>query len=154
LQQHTDIMAIDFNADRFLSREGLRLMRCLREHRSEAEKLPCARLVDDYFLIILINGRHADGARNNDVGAQRGLAYLVYTLPRAERLLFDLRCQNCQFIIIEQTKEWDLFEGFDITGHGSVSGISVMVSAPDHQRGLDSGRSIAGSNFEDRRASS
>src|SRR5205814_7162468 len=47
VQQHTDIIPVDFDAGRVLSRERLRLMRSLRKHRSETEELSFARLVDE-----------------------------------------------------------------------------------------------------------
>ena len=72
LQQHRDVVAVDLDAGGFFERERVGLVRRLLEHRREAEKLAVRRLIDDDFLMVLVDGGDPDLAGNHHVGLAAG----------------------------------------------------------------------------------
>jgi len=55
LQQHHNVVAIDFKAFGFFEGDGVGLMRSLLEHGGKAEEFAVGRLVDDYFLMVFVD---------------------------------------------------------------------------------------------------
>jgi len=74
-------------------------------------------LVDDDFLVILIDGGDAHLAGNHHVGLASGVSHFVDALAGGEFFQLDLSGQNGSFIFVEQREEWDVFEHFRIAGH-------------------------------------
>jgi hypothetical protein len=79
------------------------------QHGSEAEELAVAGLIDQDLLVILIDGGDVHLAGHQDVGVLAGVTDLVDTLPGSEFLQLDLGGQNCEFVIVEQSKKRDVF---------------------------------------------
>ena len=77
-------MAVDLETLRFLESHRAGLVRRLLEHRREAEKFPGRRLVDDHFLLVLIDRADPYTPRDHDVRPSSGIAGLVDPLPRGE----------------------------------------------------------------------
>ena len=105
LEQDVDVAAIDLDADTFLQRRGVGLVRGLLEHGSEAEELAVRRFVDDYFLMIVVYGGDADLAGNHDVGTAIPIADFVDALARGEFLDFYLAGQDAEFVVVEERKQ-------------------------------------------------
>ena len=76
----------------------------LLQHGSEAEKFAIAGLVDDDFLMILINRRDTNSARDQHIALPAGITHFVDTLSRCEGLQFNLAGQHGGFFFIEQRK--------------------------------------------------
>jgi len=92
-------------------------MGSLLEHGGEAEEFAVGGLVDDDFLMILIDGGDAHLAGNHHVGLASGVPYFVDALAGRECFQLDLSGQDGGFIFVEQREEWDVFEHFRIAGH-------------------------------------
>jgi hypothetical protein len=54
------------------------------------------------------------------------LSHLVDALTGSELLKFDLRGQYAQLIVIQQRKQWDLFQCCGITCHGSHLVLTIV----------------------------
>ena len=100
-EQSGDVVGADLNTRGFFRGEGAGLVRRLRQHGGEAEKLAVPGLIDDDLLLILVNGRNLHRARQQNVGVLAGIANLVDALPRSEDFEIDLRGQHGSFIIVE-----------------------------------------------------
>jgi hypothetical protein len=95
LKKDSDVAPFDFYADALFERYRSRLMRRLIDHGCKAEELPWHRLVDDHFLLIVIDRRHTNLAGNQDISRPRAISDLVDTLTRGEALQFDLTRKYC-----------------------------------------------------------
>ena len=117
LQEDSDVVAVDFEANGFLDGGGGGLMGSLLEHGGEAEEFAMSGLVDDDFLVILVDGGDAHLAGNHHVGLASGVSYFVDALAGREVSQLDLSGQDSSFILVEQREERDVFEHFRIAGH-------------------------------------
>ena len=68
----------------------------------KAEELAVRRFVDDYFLMIVVDGGDADLAGNHDVGMAIPIADFVDALARGEVLDFHLAGQDAEFVVVEE----------------------------------------------------
>jgi len=68
-----------------------------------------SRFVDDYFLMVFVNGRDADAAGDHDVGMTLGVTDLVDAFAGSEFFEFDLAGENGGFVVIEKGEERDIF---------------------------------------------
>jgi hypothetical protein len=109
-------------------------VRSLIEHGGEAEDAAVAGLIDEYLLVILVNGRDAHAAGYHHVCRARWLADFEDALTRCELAHVDLRCEDGQFIVIEKFKEGDVFEFLRIAGHNGVLALGMkcrdQITAP------------------------
>ena len=87
---------------------GAGLVGSLLQHGGEAEKLAVAGLIDDDFLVVLVDGGDLHAAGHHDVGVLAGIADLVDALAGGELFQLDLGGQNRNFVIVEQGKERDV----------------------------------------------
>ena len=110
-------MPVHLDADRLLKGDRTRLMNGFLQHGSKAEELSLRGLIDHDFLVVLIDGRHPDHARDDNIGASARIAHLVNTLPGGELLDFDLPSQHGRFFVVEQRKERNLSQDFWIASH-------------------------------------
>ena len=62
----------------------------LLQHGREAEELSMGGLIDYDFLVVLVDGRHLNHARDHNVGSPARIAQLIDSLPGGEVLDFDL----------------------------------------------------------------
>ena len=97
-------MAIDLDAHAFFEGYGPGLMRGLIEHGSESEELTRRRFVDDYLLLIFIDGGDANRAGDEDVGSIPGIADLIDSLARREVPKLYLGGENGGFLIVQERK--------------------------------------------------
>jgi hypothetical protein len=118
LQQYLDVVAIHFNADRFLLGGRRGLVRSFLEHGGETEKFSRGRLVHDDFLVVCVHSSDPDRAGDQDVGPFAGLADFVNALASSEIADFDLGGKDGGFIVIEQREEGHLAQDFRVAGHG------------------------------------
>ena len=86
LQENRDILAIHFEANCFLERHGVGLMRGLVQHGGEAEKFAEGRLVYHNFLIVFVDGGDPHTPGNHHVGTAAGFANFVNALSRSKCL--------------------------------------------------------------------
>ncbi len=114
LQQHHNVVAIDFKAFGFFEGDGVGLMRSLLEHGGKAEEFAVGRLVDDYFLMVFVDSRDADSAGDHDVGMTVGVTDLVDALAWSEFLQFDLAGEDGSFVVIEKSEQGNIFERFGV----------------------------------------
>ena len=105
LQKNGDVVAVHFEADTLFQRDGVGLMWGLVEHGSEAKKLALRRLVDDDFLLVLVDGGDPHRAGDQNVGSPSGVADFPDALPRSESLDLDLSGQHRGFFVIQQGKQ-------------------------------------------------
>src|SRR5437016_1205706 len=105
LQQHGNILPVDFDALALIERRSAGLVGSLLEHGSKAEKLAGAGLVNYDFLMILIHRGHANPAADQYVSAAPGIADLPDALPWSECFDFDLPGQNGSLIVVEKSKK-------------------------------------------------
>ena len=84
-------------------------MRCLIEHGREAEELAGRRFINDHFLLIFIYGRDPDPSGDHDVRLSCRVAHFVDALTRGEFLEFHLSGQNSRLVIVQQSKERNIF---------------------------------------------
>jgi hypothetical protein len=94
-------------------------MSSLLQHGREAEELSMRGLIDHDFLVVLVNGSHADHARGHDVGSSARIAQLIDSLPGSELLDLNLGGQNGGFFVVEQSEERNVSQDFWIARHWS-----------------------------------
>ena len=58
LKQHSDVVAVHFDADGFFHGGRVGLVRCLFQHGSKPKELAGVGFVDHHFLVILIDGSY------------------------------------------------------------------------------------------------
>ena len=75
--------------------------------------------VDYDFLVVLVDGRHLNHARDHDVGSPARIAQLIDSLPGSELPDFDLAGQYGGFFIVEQSEERNVSQDFWIARHWS-----------------------------------
>ena len=90
LQQNCNIVAINLDAGCFLKSSSRRLVAGSIQHGGEAEEFSLCRFVDHDFLIVVVDSRDPNRARDHDVGPASGIANLVNSLARSKLLDFDL----------------------------------------------------------------
>ena len=116
-QQHRNVAAVHFNTSGFFQGHRAGLVGSFFEHAGEAKKFAVAGFIDDDFLMIFVDGGHADFAGNHDVGAAAGVADFINALARREFFQFNLRSQDGSFVVIEQRKERYVFQFVGIASH-------------------------------------
>ena len=95
-------------------------MRLLLQHRSKAEDLAVAGLVDHHFLLVFIHRRDPHPALGHDVGAAARFAHFVDPLTGCELLDFNLFGKDGEFLVIQQGKQRDVFQFFRVAGHAHL----------------------------------
>ena len=125
-------MAARFTSRQVESSRACALVRCRDplDHRSEAEELAVARLVDDHLLVILIERGHPHRAREHDVGAVSGIGDLVDALPRRELPQLDQRAQQTELLIVQKPKQRHVSQFFLFARHASPSSRSLRETVP------------------------
>src|SRR5258708_20333438 len=88
------------------------------EHTGEAKEFPMAWLIDDYFLVVFIDGSHAHFAGEHYVGAATAVADFVDALVRREFFDFDLRSQDRGLLVIQKRKQRHVFQFLSISSPG------------------------------------
>ena len=119
-------MAVNFDARCFFHGRGIRLMRRFFQHAREAKKFAVARFINDDFLLIFVDGGHADFARDHHVSVTLGIADFVNTLTRRERSLLDLRRKDRGLFVIEQRKKGYVFQFLRIARHWPPRRIGLL----------------------------
>ena len=94
-------------------------MRRAVEHGGEAEELAGRRLVDDHFLLIFVHGGDAHPAGDHDVGVPARVAGFIDALAKREMLLFDLRGENREFIVIQKRKQGNVAQDLNVAWHAN-----------------------------------
>ena len=94
LQQRGDVVAGHLQAGRLPDRRRIRLVGALVEHGRKAEATPRARLLDQDFLLVVIDGRDAHLALDHYVGLAVVDALLVDALAGSKGLQLDLRREH------------------------------------------------------------
>ena len=94
-------------------------MRGLLQHGREAEELSMRGLIDYDFLVILVDGRHPNHARDHDVGLSARIAHLIDSLPGSELPDFDLAGQYGGFFVVEQSEQRNVSQDFWIARHSN-----------------------------------
>jgi hypothetical protein len=117
LEQSHNVIAVNFNADGFLSGDGVGLMRSLFEHGCETEKFSVLGLIDYNFLMIFVNDGDLYVARDHDVSVSAGIANFVDALARGEFSKLDLRGEDGALVIVEESEERDGFQVIGVAGH-------------------------------------
>ena len=117
LQQHGDIVPIDFDAHRWFDDHRGGLVRRSFEHGREAKQLARFRFAEHHLLVILIDGSEPHLARHHHVSSAAGIADFVNALERCIFLALHLRGQHRQLFLIEQLEERHVFQCIGITGH-------------------------------------
>ena len=108
--------------------DGVGLVRRLVQHRSEAEELAVAGLVDHDLLMVFVDRGDLHVAGHHDVGVFAGIADLVDALAGSERLQFDLGGQHRDLIVIEQGEERDVFELLGSHGMDHLMGTGWILN--------------------------
>jgi len=80
--QHGDVIEVQFYAQRFLHGRGFGLVRGLCQHGCKTKHIALDRFVQQYDLIVLINGRDLDRTGQHDERTVTWIALLVYPLAR------------------------------------------------------------------------
>jgi hypothetical protein len=101
LEQDRNIVAVHFDANRFVERDGIRLMGGLLQHGGEPEKLPLRRFIDHNFLMIFVDGRDTDHPRHQHVGLSARVADFPDSLSGPERLHLNLSSEYRGFVVVE-----------------------------------------------------
>src|SRR5258708_5892384 len=110
LQKNGDVFTGDLETGGLLEGNRIGLMRSLFEHGGETKKLAVSRLVDDDFLMIFIDGRNANPARDHHIGLTTRITDFVDALPRRKSPQFDLTRENSSLLIIKKRKEWNVLQ--------------------------------------------
>jgi hypothetical protein len=76
-------------------------MRGLLEHRCESEELSLCGLIDNHFLMFVVNGCDSDRAGHHDISAAASVTHFVNALAWGKRLDFDLAGQDRGFLVVE-----------------------------------------------------
>src|SRR5215469_1362485 len=124
LEQSGDIVARDLQTGGLFQGDGVRLVRGFLQHGREAKEFAVSGLVDDHFLLILIDRGDANATGNHHVGLAAGVAYLVDALPRRELFEFDLARKTGRFVVVEQSKKGNVTQFVRIAGHSSPRSMS------------------------------
>src|SRR3982074_1080233 len=94
LQENGDVVTGDLETGCFLEGNRIGLMRSLFEHGGETKKLAVTRLVDKDLLMIFIDGRNANPARDHHIGRTTRITDFVDALARSKSSHFDLTREN------------------------------------------------------------
>ncbi len=121
LQENGDVLTVHFDADGLVDGNGVGLVRSLLQHGGEAEELAMRGLVDHDFLMLLIDGGHANAAGHHDVSASGGVTHLVDALAGMKCFHFHLAGQDGGFVVVERGKQRNVLQHFRITCHGTFS---------------------------------
>ena len=78
------------------------------EHGCESKELALRRLIDDDFLIVLVDGCDAHFAGNKDVTATAFISDFVNSLTRGKLFHLHLAGQHRGFIIVQQGKKGNI----------------------------------------------
>jgi len=84
LEQHGNVVAVDSRHFRFLESHRAGLVRVCSSIDAKPKNSPGRRLVDDHFLLVLIDCADPYKPRDHDVRTSSGIAGLVDPLPRGE----------------------------------------------------------------------
>src|ERR1700686_5822843 len=128
LQKHGNVFLIHFDAHRFVDRDRIGLMGRLFQHRSESKELPVRRFVDPHFLVLLVDSGYSYSPRHHHVCPPGGIANFVDALPRRERPDLDLPGQHRGFFLIEQRKEWNVFQYLRVACHSNASPTEIRIA--------------------------
>jgi hypothetical protein len=101
-QQSFDVVTGDFEARGLLERNGARLMLRLIQHGGEAEEFAVGRLVDDHFLMILIDSGDANFAGDGNVSRAARSANFVNALAGSEATYVHLAGEDGCLIVVEE----------------------------------------------------
>ena len=110
LKQHCNVVAVHLEATSSL-RAAIALVWCGVCSSIEAKpKNSPSRLVDDDFLVVLVDGGDPDPAGNHDVRLAARITHLVNALPGREIFEFHLARQYGHLFFAEERKEWNVFQ--------------------------------------------
>ena len=97
----------------------------LLEHGSKPEEVARARLLDDDFLVVLVEGGDANRTRHHNVSAVSVTADAVDALTGSKLLVFDLSGEHAELVIIKIREQWYTAKYFGRTPHGDSPLIQV-----------------------------
>ncbi len=92
-------------------------MRRLFQHRGKSKKLTMSGLINQNFLIVLVDSRHVNFARHHHEGLVAGISKFIDSLTGCEFHELNLARQNCRFLFVQQRKERDMPQHFRVTSH-------------------------------------
>ncbi len=129
LDEHTDVAAIDLDADRVFQRGRVGLVRSLLEHGCEAEKLAVRWLVHDDFLVVFVYRCDANFTGNHDISVAAAISDFVDALARNEPLDLHLTRKHGEFVFVEQREQGN---GAKCFWTGTHRGTSPIWKCPKH----------------------
>lgn len=100
LKQSEEIFALNLDASRLLSGSGFSLVGSLFHHRGETREFTELRFMQNYFLLVFVEGGDAHAPGKKEIGVVGRITGAENALPRRKLHNIDLPGQHAEFIVI------------------------------------------------------